>query len=147
MKHNKIKKILIENFENFEKSIEWLKRSFNQCKKIGIKEKYSKDEFDYFENLCSRYGRSIDIFISKVLRSIDLMELENIGTNLDVANRAEKRGLIDSVDELIEMKALRNEIVHEYVEARLQEKFKKILEFSERLFIFYERCKKYIEKY
>ncbi len=142
-----VKDILKENFDSFEKSIKWLKRSYGRCKKIGIKEKYSDDEFDEFENLCSRYGRSIDIFINKVLRSIDLMELENIGTNIDVVNRAEKRCLIDSVDEIIEMKALRNEIVHEYVEKRLIEKFKKVLEFSEKIMKFYERTEKYIKKY
>ena len=139
--------ILKENFESFKKSIYWLKRSYNKCKKIGIKQEYKPDEYDYFENLCSRYGRSIDIFINKVLRSIDIIELENIGTNLDVVNRAEKRGLINSADEVIEMKALRNEIVHEYVESRLIEKFEKVLEFSEKILEFYERAEKYIKKY
>jgi uncharacterized protein YutE (UPF0331/DUF86 family) len=139
--------ILKENFESFKKSIYWLKRSYNKCKEIGIKQEYKPDEYDYFENLCSRYGRSIDIFINKVLRSIDIIELENIGTNLDVVNRAEKRGLINSADEVIEMKALRNEIVHEYVESRLIEKFEKVLEFSEKILEFYERAEKYIKKY
>ncbi len=142
-----VKKILYENLESFKKSIKWLKRSYNKCLKIGIKKNYSDDEFDEFENLCSRYGRSIDIFINKVLRSIDILELENIGTNLDIVNRAEKRGLIDSVEEIIEMKALRNEIVHEYVESRLIEKFKKVLEFSEKILEYYERTEKYIRKY
>ena len=142
-----VKDILKENFDSFEKSIKWLKRSYNRCLNIGIKNQYIDDEFDQFENLCSRYGRSIDIFINKVLRSIDIMELEDIGTNIDVVNRAEKRGLIDSVDEIIEMKALRNEIVHEYVESRLIEKFEKVMKFSRRIIKFYERTKEYIQKH
>ncbi|MCK5672906.1 MAG: hypothetical protein KAH95_06005, partial [Spirochaetales bacterium] len=54
-----------------------------------------------------------DLIISKIFRSIDAVELEESGTILDVVNRAEKRGLIDSSIRLSELKDLRNEIVNE----------------------------------
>jgi len=40
---------------------------------------------------------------------------------IDVLNRAEKRGLVESARLLREMKELRNEIVHEYLPAGLAE--------------------------
>ncbi len=71
-------------------------------------------DIDIMENLTSRYSRAVDLIISKIFRSIDAVELEESGTILDIVNRAEKRGLIDSSKRLRELKDLRNEIVHEY---------------------------------
>jgi hypothetical protein len=40
----------------------------------------------------------LDVILNKVFRSIDAIELEDGGTLLDVVNRAEKRGIIDSAE-------------------------------------------------
>ncbi|MBJ7396585.1 MAG: hypothetical protein JHC76_11120 [Akkermansiaceae bacterium] len=50
----------------------------------------------------------------RVLRAIDAYEMYEPGTLLDVANRAEKRGVIESVDWLRELKDTRNRISHDY---------------------------------
>lgn len=42
------------------------------------------------------------------------MELSSGGTLLDVLLRAEKRGLVESADDFLEIRELRNEISHEY---------------------------------
>jgi uncharacterized protein YutE (UPF0331/DUF86 family) len=52
---------------------------------------------------------------------LDRFEFYDAGTLLDVANRAEKRGLIDTVDWLRELKDMRNQIAHDYAGARLPE--------------------------
>ena len=49
------------------------------------------------------------------------MSYDESGTLLDVANRAEKRGLIPSVDWLRELKDARNRIAHDYAGDRLPE--------------------------
>ncbi len=107
-------KILIENLTSLDKSLAWLKRSYERSLSIDLKQSMSEEEFDTLENLTSRYSRAVDLIISKIFRSIDAVELEESGTVLDVVNRAEKRGLIDSSIRLRELKDLRNEIVHEY---------------------------------
>ena len=45
------------------KQLSWLKISYTECTEIGIKTKYSINEFGQFETLCSRYSRSIDFLI------------------------------------------------------------------------------------
>ncbi len=107
-------KILIENIKSMDKSLKWLKRSYQKSLNVDFKGVLSEEEFDIMENLTSRYSRAIDLIISRIFRSIDAVELEDSGTLLDVVNRAEKRGLIDSSSRLRELKDLRNEIVHEY---------------------------------
>ena len=66
------------------------------------------------ENLVGRYARTIDVIVNKVFRSIDAVELEDGGTMIDVANRAEKRGIVESADRVRDLKGLRNDIVHAY---------------------------------
>ena len=118
--------ILIENLESLEKSLNWLKRSYEKSIKVNFKSALSEEEFDIMENLTSRYSRAVDLIISKLFRSIDAVELEESGTILDVVNRAEKRGLIDSSKRLRELKDLRNEIVHEYETDDLLDTFESV---------------------
>ena len=106
--------ILKENLKSLEKSLNWLKRSYKKSLLINFEQFLTEEEFDTLENLTSRYSRAVDLIISKIFRSIDAVELEESGTILDVVNRAEKRGLINSSSRLKELKNLRNEIVHEY---------------------------------
>jgi len=70
MNQNKLA-ILKEKLGVLEQSAAWLKRSYNQCASIGVKEKYSTEEFDCFENLTSRYTGTTDMFINQALRCLD----------------------------------------------------------------------------
>ena len=61
---------------------------------------------------------------SLLIRPYRQSHLENgldPGTLLDVANRAEKRGLVHSVDWLRDLKETRNPIAHDYSGERLTE--------------------------
>ena len=118
--------ILVENLMSLEKSLNWLKRSYEKSLRIDLKQGMSKEEFDIMENLTSRYSRTIDLIISKIFRSIDAVEFEDSGTLIDVVNRAEKREIIDSSMRLRELKDLRNEIVHEYETENLKETFERV---------------------
>jgi uncharacterized protein YutE (UPF0331/DUF86 family) len=138
-----LKEILI----GLSDSEKWLKRSYSQCQEIGIKENYSADEFDSFENLTSRFSRAVDFLINKVYRCIDHIELENTGTLIDVVNRAHKRGLIDSVEKLREIKELRNEIVHEYTSKQLKSIFDDVFNNTAMLFDLIENVRVYCEKF
>ncbi|MHB1665166.1 MAG: hypothetical protein ACYCT7_07900 [bacterium] len=135
--------IFKENFEIFTKTINWLDISYKKCNKTGIKNKYTKNELESFEALCARFGRTIDVFINKFLRGLDILELENIETRLDIVFRAEKRGFVDSADDLIAMKDLRNEIVHEYLEDSIISKFNEVLKYSLQMLMIYDKAKKY----
>ncbi|MDR3355597.1 MAG: hypothetical protein LBO04_00205, partial [Spirochaetaceae bacterium] len=115
--------LLKDNIRNLCVSLDWLQYSYEQCILTGIKSDYTKDEFDKFENLTSRYARTCDLLVNKVLRSIDVVEFNDPGSIIDAANRAEKRGLIESVSELRELKDLRNEIAHEYETTGLDDIF------------------------
>ena len=125
-----MKQKLLEDKKLLEKQLEWLNISYKQCTKIGTEKEYTVDEFGLFETLCSRYSRGIDFLIRKIFRTLDEYELENQGTLIDVVNRAHKRNLFESVDQIRMMKDVRNSIVHEYIEVNLAGVFAEVLEYS-----------------
>jgi len=63
--------ILRENINALNLSAKWVQHSFEQTNTIELKEKYEIEEFDKLENLTSRYARTADMLVNKVLRSID----------------------------------------------------------------------------
>jgi hypothetical protein len=95
--------------------------SVAQLASVEQMEDWSPEALEKVEALTSRFARVVDLLIHRVLRSIDFYELQEPGTLLDVANRAERRGLVDSVDWLREMKDARNRIAHDYTGERLPE--------------------------
>lgn len=125
---------LLRDLDILARSLYWLRRSYAICEKIGVKSEYAEEEFDAIETLTSRYARTSDIIIQKVFRTIDKVEFEDSGTMIDVINRAHKRGLFDSLDEIRTIKDLRNKIAHEYAKEDIESVFAQVLAFTPELF-------------
>lgn len=129
MKIEELKRIFCENLELLNKNAQWLLKSYEKAENIDFsKKELTDEELEVLETLSNRFGRTVDILINKVLRGLDLIELEDVSRKLDVVIRAEKRGFVRDYRVLIEMKDLRNELVHEYIQENLKEKFKEVLE-------------------
>lgn len=126
-------KLLKQNIEYLQRQLNWLIHSHELCKAIGLKTVYSESEFDNFENLTGRFARTIDFLVRKVFRSIDDLEFETQGTLIDTVNNALKRNLIPDINLFNNMRDLRNEIVHEYLEEELATTFKDLLELTPHL--------------
>jgi hypothetical protein len=139
--------VLQVNLDNLSSSLVWLRRSYGHCSLIGIKKEYTEDEFDQFEILTSRYARTTDLIVNKVLRSIDAVEFIDGGTIIDAANRAEKNGIVDSVSELRDIKDLRNEIAHEYETEDLSRLFDAVLAAIPKISVIADRIVQYCAKY
>ncbi len=138
--------LLKENTKALEKQLFWLKRSFNKVKQTQKQDNFDFDELDAFENLSSRFSRSIDFLIRKVFRSLDEAEFENQGTLIDVVNNAHKRSLFDTVDQVRALKDLRNGITHEYLDDHLPSFFKQLLAQTPILIKMIENTLLYVEK-
>jgi len=131
----------LELHKNLEKQVFWLNRSFEKSKNLDL-DNLSIDDFDILENLSSRFARTLDFLVRKYWRALDSLEFENQGTLVDVVNRAEKRKFFDEIEQFREMKDLRNEIVHEYLDDKLEETFDDIREFSK---ILLEICQRSLD--
>jgi uncharacterized protein YutE (UPF0331/DUF86 family) len=138
---------LKNSLDTLKLSAEWLKRSYEQCVAISIKETYTKDEFDKFENLTSRYARTTDMLVNQVLRGLDAVEMLNHGTIIDIMNRAEKRGIVPAADVLRDLKDLRNEIAHEYQTIKIEQFFDLVLKSTPILFSIIDNTFDYARQY
>ncbi len=123
-----LKEILLDNISLLEKSLSVLEESYNRCKKIGFKDSYSSEELVEFEALTSRFARSVDILTSRLIRSLLRYLREEKRTLIDVASYLEKLGLVDSADEFLELRDIRNLIAHEYIFENLNDLFFTVLE-------------------
>ena len=64
----------------------------------------------------SRFGRLQDTVGDKLLPTLLAALAEPVGAAIDNLDKAEKLGLIASADAWMEMRRLRNQMVHEYIE-------------------------------
>ena len=95
-----------------------LNYSYKICSKIGKKDIYNEEEKDRFEALTSKFARLSDLILKKVIKTIDILDLDDsVETIRDTVNRAEKKSLIKSAREFIEIRKTRNEIAHEYFDS------------------------------
>jgi len=111
---------LNKDYDDLLLSLESLNASYKKCKKIDLKKKFTFEEQESFDSLSSKFARTTDIYTQKILKTIFLILRENPKSFIDKANLAEKLEIIPSADELISVRDLRNEIVHEYVLTELQ---------------------------
>jgi hypothetical protein len=114
-----------ELHKNLEKQVFWLSHSIEKSKNIDL-ENLEVDDFDILETLSSRFARTIDFLVRKYWRALDSVEFETQGTLIDVVNRADKRELFSDIERFRELKDLRNEIVHEYLDDSLEKFFGEI---------------------
>jgi len=132
---------------SLEKQLFWLDYSYQQVKGLSSANDFTIEEFNQFENLCSRYARTIDFLVRKVFRCLDDVEFENQGTLIDVVNHAHKRGLFADINLIRQIKDIRNEIVHEYLDDALQHVFADVIRTAPELLSIGRNTLVYTERY
>ena len=144
---NDIRKNLRPELDALENARDILGYSYKKCSGIGEKIGFSPEELESFEALTSRFARLSDIIIQKIFRLFDILDLEEPGTVRDRINHAEKKGVIKSADEFIQIRILRNEIAHEYRAETIYDIFEHVMKLTPTLLKSVDRILLYSEKY
>jgi uncharacterized protein YutE (UPF0331/DUF86 family) len=129
----KIFALLKENLALLEKAIGHLSYSYEKCREIDLHSDLSEEQLETLEALAARFARAADIFTQKVIYSLLEWLQEDLQTFVDKMNFCEKIGIITAADDLIEIRALRNAIAHEYQQQNLIELYQKVLNSGPRL--------------
>ena len=88
---------------------------------------YTPAEREPYDALSDRFMRSVEVCI-KFFRSYErYMFAENSDTLRDLLLRMEKLLLVDSIVQWVEMRDLRNRIVHDYLPEKISEMYSLIL--------------------
>ena len=138
--------------DNMRKAADVLRYSYEKVSALfdGLHEQTRAEDVSYdaleaLEALCSRFARASDILIQKLLRLIDMLDLETPGTLRDRINRAEKKSLIKG-DDAISIRDLRNEIAHDYIAEAVYELSQNVLEYTPALLEAYQNVCKYAKQ-
>ncbi len=107
----------------------------------------TEHELAYIDQMSYRYGK-LQETMGKLLRTLLITLEEDVKSSpfIDVLNTAEKTGIIDSAQEWIMLRELRNILTHEYSEKvdDIIEGINKLYEISHRLLKIYEELLNYI---
>ena len=121
-----------------------LQLSIEKCRAIGQKENYTFEELESFDSLTSKFNRASDIFTQKVLRTTWMLLHEPFVPFIDMVNQAEKMQIIDSADEIIEIRDLRNQIAHEYIPEAIPDLVPEVIELTDHLKKNIKECRHFL---
>ena len=134
--------LLSDYIRKLKKSLTHLKYSSEKVQDFSTYvEEASEEVLEAWESLTVRFSRSVDIYLTKLIRLVVLKDDPGFqGTLRDYVDQAEKMGLVHSADEWMLFRGFRNIIVHEYEEEEMQQNLaslrqaaKKVLEIEKTL--------------
>jgi len=127
-------------------AVDTLQMSVSKCKKIGIKENCTFEELESFDSLTSKFNRTSDIFTQKVLRSVWMLLHEPFVPFIDMMNKGEKMLMLQSADQMIEIRDLINQITHEYIPEAIRDLVPEVIELTSQLIENINKCRHFIDK-
>ena len=122
-----ITQALRAELQELSKARDILHYSYAKCVQIPIGPSLDPEQLESFEALTSRFARLSDIIVQKIFRYLDAIDLEEDGTARDRINRADKRGVISSAQDFVQIRILRNQIAHEYKAETIYDIFERAL--------------------
>ena len=137
---------LNEHLAFLNKSVTALEYSYDKCSAIGEKKEYNLEEQESFEALTSRFASSSDILTQKVFKTLFILLQEDVKTIIDAANFLEKLKIVANADDLLNIREIRNQITHEYVESDLKTLFLDVLRYVPKLRKIISKVRTYYQK-
>ena len=107
--------LLLTHWDLLQRSLMSLQQSSEKTHLLLRQSEFSFEELESIDSLTSKFSRTSDIYLQKVLRSIWMLLREDTVPLIDLLNRAEKLIIIASAEELLQMRDIRNQIAHEYL--------------------------------
>jgi hypothetical protein len=136
--------LLDEQWQLLTHSVATLKKSVEKCNQLVLKKEFSFEDEESFDSLTSKFNRTSDLYTQKVLRTVRMLLHEPFVPFIDTMNDFEKISIINSSDEMIEIRDLRNQIAHEYLPEAIQELVPEVLQNAEVLHRNIEMTKAFI---
>ena len=138
--------LLREELELLRRAAETLIQSVNKCIVILQQDEYTFENMESFDSLTSKFGRCADLYTQKVLRTIWMLLHEPFVPFIDTLNKAEKMKIIQSADQLLEIRDLRNQITHEYIPDAITELVPEVISNSKFLIENIEFTREFLKK-
>lgn len=143
---NPDKLLLLRNeLNNLDKAAAYLATSIDRSSGLAGRSDLSAEELERLESMASRFARLSDLLTQRVMRLMDDLELTPEGSMLDRIQRAEKRGWVQSAQDLVRIRELRNLVAHEYAADRMAELYTGISRLAPLLLAVVPKVRSYAE--
>ena len=119
--------LLLAHWDLLQRSLKSLQQSRDKTHQLLQQSEFSFEELESIDSLTSKFSRTSDIYLQKVLRSIWMLLREDTVPLIDLLNRAEKLMIIVSAEELLQMRDIRHQIAHEYLPEAVPELAKEVV--------------------
>ncbi len=138
---------LKENFAQADEAANYLANSIERCESFVFNNDFTEDQLVELEALTNRFARVSDLLIQKTFKTIDQLDGTTPGTVRDRLLQAEKKGLINSTDDFMQIRDIRNRIAHEYEIDALKDIFLFAFKNSNLLIDSIKTAKEYSQKF
>ncbi len=128
-----------------DKSVAHLQYTFAKCKDISLDEDLDDNQLELLDSLASRFARTSELLTKQVIRTIFQLLEEYPKVVIDQVNRAEALNLISSADEILKIRKVRNQVVHEYTEEEWISLYNEIKLLVPRLLVSVELTKAFVD--
>jgi hypothetical protein len=143
---NPDKLLLLRNeLNNLDKAAAYLATSIDRSSGLAGRSDLGAEELERLESMASRFARLSDLLTQRVMRLMDDLELTPEGSMLDRIQRAEKRGWVQSAQDLVRIRELRNLVAHEYAADRMAELYTGISRLAPLLLAVVPKVRSYAE--
>lgn len=125
--NNTFVKAYLESCKSFETAMLGLKKSYEHCHEIGIKDDYDFNETEAYDALIIKLTRNSDVFFQQIIKGFFKLKQEPNMFFIDRLNFLEKLNIIDDKEILLQTKSFRNQAVHEYSAIAFQDLYKEAI--------------------
>ena len=127
MSEKDFKILLIAALEKVDKSLYLVEASLKKLVPYDGNTSYTPDELEPYDALCDRFIRCVEVFI-KFYKTYDrYSSITSAPTYRDLMSIMEKLQLVTSLEVWMNMRDVRNRIVHDYLPQQTQEMFASIM--------------------
>jgi hypothetical protein len=128
--------LLTKNKLDTSRALTHLEYSFKKVRDFDFTRlDWSEEELETLESFSSRFARSSDLIVSRLLRSLALASDPAFrGTLIDLLNFAEKQGWISSAKIWFRIRELRNVAAHEYTTEDLNKLLRELVQLTPVIF-------------
>jgi len=146
-----LEQILKKNIEVLKRLELSFKDSIEHINYIDLDNLKTFRDYEPIDAFFDRFERTVDNLFQSIFRTLYHIEnLKSPNSLLDLSSFIVNTGIIDDIENLIELKKIRNQIAHEYIWlgiSNTKEFIDLILEHSNSLFKIIENVKNYSQKY
>lgn len=140
------KELIYRAYRDLESSIKLLETSLSKYEPYNPEIFYTYEDLEYYDSLSFRYEKAIEavFYFFKTLETY--LYGERSETYRSMLQRIEKLDLIEDTEAYMDMKILRNKVVHTYTPEKLEEIYSNIEKFGNILIRDFRKIKQFMEE-